>query len=63
MARDREKGAVLMTDSDRAKLRSLAEAATPFWRSVRELAAMRSAIPEERRELSLVRQWFKEQQS
>ena len=28
---------------------------TPFWQSVRELAAMRGHIPEERREMSGVR--------
>ena len=28
---------------------------TPFWQSVRELAAMRAHIPEERREMSGVR--------
>lgn len=28
---------------------------TPFWQSVRELAAMRGNIPEERREMSGVR--------
>jgi hypothetical protein len=31
-----------------------------FWRAVRELAAMRRAIPEERRAMSGVREWVRQ---
>lgn len=33
----------------------------PFWESVRELAAMRDQIPAERRQLSGVRMWMREE--
>ncbi len=36
---------------------------SPFWRAVRELAAMRDHIPPERRAGSLVRQAFAEEKA
>ena len=37
-----------------------AEVSDDFWQSVRDLAAMRAQIPEERRRMSAVRMWLRE---